>query len=571
MNKSTNQNEMVFKTNINSFCVTFFSFLVLVIFWEILSRLSNDLVFVLPPPSSIALQLFEKRDRLLFHTLETLKVMAGGFSLAVVAAFPLGWMMMSRKTMRHLLQPLFIMSQCIPMFALAPLMVIWFGWSYTAVVIPTALMIFFPLTMSVYRGLSSTPRAFLDYFRLNQATKLQTFYKLQLPWALPSIFSGLRVSAGFAGVGAVAGEWAGAQNGLGMLMLESRRGADLEMVFCALACLTMLTLVIYAGIVFIERYVAAFKFMRVPKLTGLAVIAALLISCQSDSSTHKTQLMLDWLPNSNHVPIYAGMEKGFFTQQGITIAIRKIADPSDPLLYLNAGQTDLAISYTPSVIISNSHQNTILIIGVLISEPLNAVIFRKSEEIITPEDLNNKVMGYCVDSTGQSSLDYLLKTNQIRPKELKNVAFDVVTALGSKRVDAIYGAFWNIECEQLKAKGVETEFFKLSDLGVPNYAELVICARKGSEQAASPIIEKFQVALQASIDFCRSNPDEAFEIYAKANPDKAQQTLAWEKEAWYKTLPLFSSTQMIDEQGMQKFEEWLKRTKNFPLPGNPCP
>lgn len=547
---------------LNSFLLTFLAFIGLLLVWEFASRVSDQLFFVLPPPSSISFQIYQKFDRLMFHTVETLKVMMGGFLLAVFVAFPLAWMMLSRKLMRHFLQPLFVMSQCIPMFTLAPLMVIWFGWSYIAVVIPTALMIFFPLTMSIYRGLSSTPHAYLDYFRLNQATPLQTFYKLQLPWALPNIFSGLRVSAGFAGVGAVAGEWAGAQNGLGMLMLESRRGADLEMVFCSLTCLTALTLLIYGSIVLIERSVAAFNFMRPAKYGKFAVVLLLLLaSCQSNSQPKQTQLMLDWLPNPNHIPIYIGMQKGFFNQNGISLAIRKIADPSDPLIYLNAGQIDLAISYMPSVLTANAHHDNVRVIAVLIPEPLNALIFRKSEAIITPADMNDKVVGYCVDSTGHSSLDYILKTNFIKPKELKNVSFDIMTALGTERVDVLYGAFWNIECQQLKSKGIETEFFKLSDLGVPNYPELVICARHGSEEASSSFKNNFQNALQTSINYCKQHSEEAFDLYANINEDKSTQTLTWEREAWRRTWPILPIHQQIDQEGMRKLGEWLIRAK----------
>ena len=126
------------------------------------------------------------------------------------------------------------------MFALAPLMVFWFGWSYKAIVIPTALMLFFPLTMSIYHGFLSIPRDLLDYFTLHQATPWQLFSKLELPWALPHIIAGLRITVAIAGMGAVAGEWAGGQAGLGLLMLESRRGVDLEMTFAALFCLTFL-------------------------------------------------------------------------------------------------------------------------------------------------------------------------------------------------------------------------------------------------------------------------------------------------------------------------------------------
>ncbi len=234
----------------------FFSLIGFFIFfgiWEICSRVFLHLLFVLPPPSAIASTLVECHSQLLFHTWVTLKEMAGGFALALGVAFPLAWMMMRYSTSRAILQPFFIVLQCLPMFTLAPIMVVWFGWSYTAIVIPTALMIFFPLTLNIYQGLRSTPKELLEFFHTHQATEWQSFFKLRLPWAMPHIFAGFRISAAIAGIGAVAGEWAGGQNGLGMLMLESRRNTDLELTFSALVCLTLISACLYISVLICEK------------------------------------------------------------------------------------------------------------------------------------------------------------------------------------------------------------------------------------------------------------------------------------------------------------------------------
>lgn len=546
------------RTSFNSACVTGAVILGFLALWEVCSRLFPSLHFVLPSPTHTAWQIFDRPERLLMHTGETLRVMGGGFLLAIIVAFPLAWLMLARYTMRSLLQTFFIISQCIPMFALAPLMVIWFGWSYFAIVIPTALMIFFPLTMSIYRGLCATPQPLLDYFRLNQATSFQTFYKLQLPWAAPSIFAGLRVSAGLAGVGAIAGEWAGAQKGLGMLMLESRRSADLEMVFCALTCLSVLTMAVYISIVLLEKWLFGSKPVPAYCTTVLGVVVVSLAGCQSSPGPAEKSLMLDWLPNPNHVPLYVGIEKGFFADEEVPLAIRKISDPADPLVYLSAGKVDLAISYMPSVVQTNAHGGDIKIIGILIPTPLNAFIFRKGEGINSYRDFNGKVIGYCIDSTGRACLDHLLASRNVQPGEMRNVVFDVVTALGTERIDVVYGAFWNIESEQLHSKGIETDHVALSEFGVPNYAELAICAKAGSENTTDHFIENFQSALQISIDYSKKHPEEAFEIYALANPDKSEKTLEWEKAAWEKTYPLMPSHQHVDENEIALFAKWLR-------------
>ena len=144
-------------------------FLALLVAWETSSYTYAHLQFALPAPSAIAGCMWDCRDRLIFHSLITIREMLGGFFLALSCAFPLAWMMSQWKTMRVMLQPIFVMIQCIPMFALAPLMVLWFDWSFLAVMVPTALMIFFPLTMNIYKGLCATPGHLLDwaYIRLH--------------------------------------------------------------------------------------------------------------------------------------------------------------------------------------------------------------------------------------------------------------------------------------------------------------------------------------------------------------------------------------------------------------------
>ena len=198
-------------------------------------------------------RLLEQHDRFLFHSKATFIEMLGGLLLAALIAFPLGWGMSRMRLLKSIFQPFFILLQCLPMFAMAPLMILWFGWSYTAILIPTMLMILFPLTITIYKGLNRTPKGLLEYFQLNQATPWQTFTKLKIPYALPTIFAGLRISAATAGVGAIAGELAGAQQGLGVLLSEHRRNIDIEGIFAALICLLLLTFTFYSAIVLLEK------------------------------------------------------------------------------------------------------------------------------------------------------------------------------------------------------------------------------------------------------------------------------------------------------------------------------
>lgn len=544
------------------------SFAVFLGCWELFSRFNAEMRFVLPSPSKVAITIWGHGDRLGMHALATFKEMLGGFLIAFCVAFPLAWLMALFTTLRAVLQPAFVAIQCVPIFALAPLMVLWFGWSYIAIIVSTALMIFFPLTISIYQGLCATPKHLLDFFQTHQATPWQIFFKLQLPWALPHIFSGFRIAVAIAGIGAVAGEWAGAQEGLGLLMLESRRGADVEMMFAALTCVTALSLGLYAFAILLQNIVESRPKAKISivRSTALALLATLCFTgCQNvEKGPRNTTLILDWLPNPNHVAIYAGIKKGFFEEQGIHLKITKVVDPSDGIPYLISNQADIALTYMPHTIQALSHGAKVVPIGILVEVPLNAVIYRSDEGIEKPEDLSGKVIGYCVDGYHTAFLKSMLSNRKVVAGELRNVSFDLVTMLGTDKVDALYGAYWNIEVENLRHWGVDTSYFPLSDFGVPRYYELIFVVRSQSNQLKPQFVEAFKAALQKSIDFAVAKPEEAFEMYIRANPDKSIKTRQWEKQAWRKTVPTLAKNQDLDQGVWDTFVDWMVKTHLLP-------
>lgn len=539
-------------------------FLILVILffctWEAVARYDQDMIFVLPPPSQVLLRLIHFPLPFLFHTLITLREMAAGFVIALIAAFPLGWLIAHRELPRLTLQPLFVVIQCIPMFTLAPLMILWFDWSSTAIIIPTALMIFFPLTLNIYQGLRSTPDNLREFFRVNHASAWMTFLKLEIPWALPHLFAGLRISAAIAGIGAIAGEWAGAQYGLGVFMQESRRNVDLEGAFGGLFCLALISLLFYGSILLIEYLVKRPRIVKASPLLLLLPLLLSLTSCQKQEQQNPpTRLILDWLPNPNHIPLYAGIEKGIYEKHGINLQILKLQDPAVTIPHLTSRQTDLAVYYMPHTIRAATKGAQFKVIGVLIKEPLNVLLFRADSAIKDPGDLNGKTIGYS-QSPGVLGTAYLQSLRDhfgANIMELRNLNFDLVAALGTKKIDATFEAYWNIEPVQLESLGVKTEFLKLTDMNIPPYYELVILAGEHLLARDPSFGGRFRKALEESISFAKQNPEEALELYLKANPDKGPSTRTWEKKAWNLTHPILVPSQKMDAALWNNFQRWM--------------
>ena len=201
--------------------------------------------FLLPPPLLVGQALLDRAALLADHALITLLeillgllggVLIGGASALAMALLP---------PLQPWLLPLLVLGQTIPVFALAPLLVLWFGYGLASKVAMAILIIYFPITAALFDGLRRTEPGWLDLARTMGATRLATLLRIRLPAALPAFGSGLRVATAVAPIGAVVGEWVGSSAGLGYLMLHANARLQIEVMFAALIVLMAMALALY--------------------------------------------------------------------------------------------------------------------------------------------------------------------------------------------------------------------------------------------------------------------------------------------------------------------------------------
>jgi putative hydroxymethylpyrimidine transport system permease protein len=159
--------------------------------------------------------------------------------------------LISFKPARLWLLPILVIIQAIPTFAIAPLLVVWFGYGETSKVITAMIMIFFPVTTAFYDGLKRTKTDWLDLGKTMGASRLKLLWQIRIPSALPGLASGLRVAAAIAPIGAIVGEWVGSSHGLGFLMLNANGRMQIDLMFAALFTITLITLILYYTVDFI--------------------------------------------------------------------------------------------------------------------------------------------------------------------------------------------------------------------------------------------------------------------------------------------------------------------------------
>lgn len=222
--------------------------LAILILWQLALLVLEPPRFMLPSPWRVAQTLVARYDLLLREAAVTaLEVVLGlGFGTAAGVAVGLGIVMVPRFGL--IAWPPILALQAMPVFAIAPLLVIWFGFGLASKVVMAALILFFPVASAFADGLRRTDPDLLDATALTEASRWQAFRHVRIPLALPALVTGLRVAAPLAPLGAVIGEWVGSAGGLGFVMLQANARMQTDLVFAALAILVALTLALRAGV-----------------------------------------------------------------------------------------------------------------------------------------------------------------------------------------------------------------------------------------------------------------------------------------------------------------------------------
>ena len=230
-------------------------FVALVVFWEIYTRAANVPVYILPAPSVIAKAVVKDFDSLMKHSWVTIYEVVLGFVIGTAFGIPLAISIVYSKFAEKTIYAALVASQAVPKVALAPLLIAWFGFGMTPKIIITFLICFFPIVVNTVIGLNSTPPEMLYLARSLGASGLETFWKFRFPHGLPSIFGGLKVGISLAVVGAVVGEFVAGANGLGYLQIIRASFLKTDSVFAILIFLSIIGIVLFYLIQFIESRV----------------------------------------------------------------------------------------------------------------------------------------------------------------------------------------------------------------------------------------------------------------------------------------------------------------------------
>ena len=216
--------------------------------WQAVVSIGELPPFILPGPVLVAEALWLNRAVIAANAVVTIGEVLVGLALGAALGAATAIQLAASPAARAVVRPVLVFTQAVPVFALAPVLTLWFGYGLWSKIAMAVLIIYFPVTSAFFDGLTRTPQGFLDLARTMGAAPRRIMWRVRIPAAIPSLASGMRLAAVYAPIGAVIGEWVGASKGLGHLMLLANGRAKVDLMFAALIVLALFTVLLHAAV-----------------------------------------------------------------------------------------------------------------------------------------------------------------------------------------------------------------------------------------------------------------------------------------------------------------------------------
>lgn len=234
--------------------------IVLLSAWHVASKSQIFAFWILPSPGQVLSSLFGNLPLVWHHLKPTLVEALLGLLISILAGAAVALLMDNVRWFKQALYPFLVISQTVPIIALAPLLIIWFGYGISAKVFAVVLMCFFPITLAMYDGLRSVDIQQIRLLNSMGASPARIMLLLKIPTSLPGFFTGLKLAATYCVMGAVIGEWLGGNAGLGIYLIRATKSYQTAQVFAVIMVIVMLSLLLYGIVALLERFILAWKY-----------------------------------------------------------------------------------------------------------------------------------------------------------------------------------------------------------------------------------------------------------------------------------------------------------------------
>ncbi len=290
-------------------------------------------------------------------------------------------------------------------------------------------------------------------------------------------------------------------------------------------------------------------------LIRLTMALALVTLALPAAAQDKVRLLLDWFVNPDHAALVVAKQRGLFAKQGLDVELIAPADPNAPPKLVAAGQAEYAVSYQPTLQMLVAEGLPLVRMGVLVAQPLNALVALEDGPVKTIADFKGRRIGYSIAGFEEALLAAILEKAGLTMKDvtLVNVNFALTTALMSKQVDGVIGAFRNFELNELALAKAKGRLWPVETSGVPAYDELILVAKRETFDAARA--RKLLAAIAEATAWLKANPVDAWNLFSKYGKDLDSEL---NKLAWKDTVPLLAADPTaLDRARYATFAEFL--------------
>ncbi len=508
------------------------SVITVILLWLFLSEGGIIPAYMLPSPAEVVKVFFTDTAVLFEHAVVTVQEAVYGLLLGTAIGFVIAVLMDRFAFLYNAFYPLLVISQTIPTIAIAPLLVLWMGFSMAPKITLVVLTTFFPVCVSLLDGFKAADKDEINLIRSMGGNRLQIFRHVKLPSAAEQFFSGLKVSASYSVVGAVISEWLGGFEGLGVYMTRVKKAYAFDKMFAVIILISALSLVLMAVIGILRSYVLRYKKDRRSLKKGrvtmkkviCAVLAFVLVAGfflfdkrkeQADEPTEIT-LCLDWTPNTNHTGFFVADKMGYYEKEGIKITIVQPPENGAELMTAS-GKAQFGISFQDTLadLFSTENAPEITAVAAVLQHNTSGIISRRGEGIISPKGLEGKRYSTWDWPIEQATVKHVMEKDggdysklQLIPNAVTNEA----EALRNSDTDAIwiYYAWAGVAAEKAE---LDFDYFAFTDIDkVFDYYTPVIVANNAFLKEKPEIAKAFIRATKKGYEYAVKNPEEAAEI-----------------------------------------------------------
>ena len=547
--------------------------------WLFLSEGGVVPKYMLPSPVEVCRTFISDFPILIEHLRVTLKEAISGLFIGTGLGFLFSVLMDRFSFLYKAFYPVLVITQTVPTIAIAPLLVLWLGFGAAPKITLVVLTTFFPITVSLLDGFKSADEDAMGLIRSMGGSRLTVFRHIKLPSAMEQFFSGLKVSASYAVVGAVVSEWLGGFEGLGVYMTRVKKAYAFDKMFAVIILISAVSLLLMA-VVAILKFIALphkRKEIRMNKTMKkfIAIVLVLVLAlggfvlyrnaAKPDTASEIT-LCLDWTPNTNHTGFFVADKLGYYEEEGLTVTIVQPPENGAELM-VASGQAQFGITAQDSIAPSYASENPLEVTAVaaILQHNTSGIISRKGEGCDAPKGLEGKTYSTWDSPVEKAMISHVMEKEGAdfsKVNLIPNVITNEPLALKNRDTDAIW-IFYGWGGIQAKIDNVDCDFFFFSDIDkVMDYYTPILIANDAFLESDAETAKDFLRATAKGYEFAARNPEAAAQILIEADTTGSllgSEELVTESQKWLSEYYISDAPYWgyIDAERWNGFYGWL--------------